>query len=87
MISFTRSYLATDGKCYATLEEAQAVEIALLFSNEPDAKRVADGIVANKDSILSILTLTDASRPKARGQKKPRKAKSTPEATEPATAP
>jgi hypothetical protein len=79
MIEFSRSYKASDGKCYASLEEAQAVELAdALDLATPDGLAIAKAIVENKDAILNILTLTDASRPKARGQKKPRKPKAPP---------
>lgn len=79
MITFTRSYQTSDGQCVATLEEAQRKEIIALFEREgrPDdtPRSYAEVIVASKDEILAILTLTDASRPRARGMKKPRKPK------------
>jgi hypothetical protein len=75
-ITYERSYKASDGNCYATLAEAQEVEIKLLLEEAEDFKLApgtAEVIVANKDAIVNILTLNDSSRPKARGSKKPRK--------------
>ncbi len=79
-ITYERSYKASDGKCYGTLDEAQEVEIRLaLISGTAmgidDAASSAAAIIKAKDAILAILTLTDTSRPKARGVKKVRKAK------------
>jgi hypothetical protein len=74
MITFSRSYVAADGQCYASLEEAQTAEIASLL----DGVSVTDmpaAIVEKKDAIICALTITDSSRPKARGVKKPRKPK------------
>lgn len=86
MIEFSRSYKASDGKCYASLEEAQAVEISALIDGVTTAV-MPDFIVSKKEEILNILTLTDASRPKARGQKKPRKPKAPPADQQPELVP
>lgn len=80
MIEFSRSYRTSDGKCYATLGEAQATELMMLLKKtigEPDESlnAFADAILANKDDIIEILTLSDSSRPKARGVPKKRKPK------------
>lgn len=77
MIEFSRSYKASDGKCYGTLEEAQTVEIhkVLETSGLKVGRDVAQTIVSNKDEVLNILTLNDTSRPRARGVRKPRKPK------------
>lgn len=37
-ITFTRSYQGSDGKCYATLEEAQIVEIQSVLGSESPAE-------------------------------------------------
>lgn len=80
MIEFSRSYKASNGKCYSSLEEAQTVEIALLIaSSNATLENLPAAIVANKEGIVNILTLTDASRPKARGVPKKRKPKADPQ--------
>lgn len=78
-IEFARSYKTSDGKCHGTLREDQAHELADLvfkpaFDKHPhSAEDTAQLVVENSDLILMCLTLTDSSRPKARGSKKPRK--------------
>lgn len=78
MIEFGRSYIY-DGKAYATMEEAQVEAVtAILAANDSkyteDGNRlVAKAIVKGKAQVLAVLTLTDASRPRARGVRKPRK--------------
>ncbi len=79
-IEFSRSYKASDGKCYASLEQAQIAELDMLVPTFEPNTTVAEGIVANKDAIVSILTLNDSSRPKARGVPKKRRAKTEPAA-------
>lgn len=87
-ITFMKSYLACDGKCYPTITEAQEVEIEALLSKASSGKdelvldaRMPAFIVSNKDAIVNILTLTDSSRPRARGVKRPRKPKVAVDAT------
>ncbi len=67
-----------DGKPYASFEEAQRAGLLQLLVLDPESgltKSILDTLVERKAEVLAILTLTDASRPKARGVKKPRKAK------------
>ncbi len=71
-ITFSRSYLASDGKCYGTLDEAQQIELVNKFGLSEEAAKI---IVHEKDNIVDLLTLTDSSRPAARGKSKPRKPK------------
>lgn len=71
MIEFAKSYKASDGKCYGTLQEAQVVEICAILSelhllNVEEQQKVAEGLVDAKDAVIDILTTTDTSRPKAR---------------------
>ncbi len=75
MIEFSRSYKSSDGKCHASLEQAQIAELEILIPTWEPSSSVADGIVANKDAILGILTLKESSLPKARGVAKKRKPK------------
>lgn len=80
MIKFTRAYVDSSNEVHATLEQAQEAEILnVLWSqetNRTDAMQdIAARIVENKNAILDALTMTDSSRPGARGQKKARKAK------------
>jgi hypothetical protein len=75
-IEFARSYKASDGKCYATIKEAQEVEIQKLLgesASEVECDTVAHVIVENAEAVMAILTINDSSRPRARGVKKPRK--------------
>jgi hypothetical protein len=77
MITFTKAYV-TGGKTFATLEEAQAAEVAALFKATPGADPVVV-VMENADKIVSILTTTNSSRPRARkengGTKQSRKPK------------
>lgn len=81
MISFKRAYVATvNGKeaVFASLEEAQQAEVKSLAAEcfGDQSMNVSDWtgfIVRNKNRLIEILTLNDASRPKARGVKKPRR--------------
>lgn len=76
MISFARSYQTEDGTCYASLEDAQVVEVMQILKLEGDAgERVGREIVGKKAELVNILTITDSSRPRARGVRKPRKPK------------
>jgi hypothetical protein len=81
-IEFARSYKASDGKCYATLREAQEVELVELLRQHLEKESndelmvISETILDNADLIQNILTTTDSSRPKARkvnGGSKPRK--------------
>lgn len=69
-ITFTKSYRASDGKCYATLEEAQIIEIERLLvddqSNPGVVHHYTIKMIENKEAILNVLTTTDKSRPAAR---------------------
>ena len=81
-IEFARSYKASDGKCYATLREAQEVEVVEILRKHIDDEsedgftRLAEVILDNADLLQDVFTTTDSSRPKARkvnGGSKPRK--------------
>lgn len=73
-----KSYLAADGKCYPKIEEAQAVEVAQILKDQgtldkPELDNISAFIVSRKEDIVNALTITESSRPGARGKKKPRK--------------
>lgn len=84
MIKFTKSYQASDGKCYPTLREAVISELAAIIAGwevgiQDKAVTIAECMFANAPEVVDILTTTQTSRPKARaihGAKKPRKPKS-----------
>lgn len=85
-IEFAKSYKTSDGMCHATLTAARAHELALLFGGKDGVAGfgidyIIDVLVGNADKVVNILTMTERSRPKARGSKKPRKNR----VTEPAT--
>lgn len=63
MIEFTKSYKTADGQVFGTIEEAQMHELgdALKLSSD-----IISGIMANKDIVIDILTMTPTSKPKAR---------------------
>lgn len=88
MIEFGRSYIF-GGKAYATMEEAQAEAVKALVMSKNSSlamdyvQLLSDLVIKNKAPLLAILTLTDASRPRARGVRKPRKASPAPAKTEP----
>lgn len=70
-ITFGRAYLC-GGNTFATLEDAQRFELAAIFSDghpQPSAftaDDVAAAIIANREKVMDILTLTDNSRPRGR---------------------
>lgn len=89
-ITFGKCYYDSNGIPHQTIEEAQGVEITALLEHagptEGAARLSLEGIVKaivdNKAEILNILTLTDSSRPRARGVKRgPRKPKVAVDAT------
>lgn len=76
-IEFAKSYKTSDGMCHATLTEAQRHELYILLKDslagfERFEDLLAD-LVEKSGPIVNILTMTERSRPKARGSKKPRK--------------
>lgn len=82
MIEFTKAYVA-NGKTFATLEEAQASEIAAMFSATPGADPVVV-VMENADKIVDVLTTKESSKPAARringGRKLRKKSEATPDA-------
>jgi hypothetical protein len=81
MITFTKAYVS-GGRAYATLEEAKAQAIReIMLKQLPHEQwtieQVAGAILDLEDELVSILTTTDSSRPRARaingGTKKRRK--------------
>ncbi len=70
MIEKCLSYKTSDGTIYETIEAAQAGELSAFLAdkkatamNEDD---FAEMLVAHKDRVIDILTMTATSRPKAR---------------------
>lgn len=70
MIEFTRSYKTGDGQVFGTIVEAQAHELVALMKSsdltDNGAEAVAQFLIAQKESVLDILTMTPNSKPKAR---------------------
>lgn len=70
MIEFTKSYKTGDGLVFGSIEEAQAHEIAALMKANDlgpnGAEAVAQFLIAQKDAVIDILTMTPNSKPKAR---------------------
>lgn len=80
MITFAKSFKASDGRLFGTVQEAQSYELELVVKKEGDDGRVqsvssamenfpkyfAEKIMENRELILDILTTTNASKPKAR---------------------
>lgn len=73
--------VVVDGKAYATIQEAQKAIIRNVLGDLNAPMDLAEKILAEKDSVLAALTLTDSSRPSARkafgATKKSRKSKPT----------
>ena len=83
MIEFTKAFVS-NGKTYATLEEAQRAEIKALAAEKFNQGMTVEDwtglIVSEKSRIIDILTTTKDSKPKARsinGGRKPRTPKPT----------
>ena len=70
MIEFTRSYKTADGQIFGSIAEAQAHELAALMKANDlgpnGAEAVAQFLIAQKDAVIDILTMTPNSKPKAR---------------------
>lgn len=70
MIEFTRSYKTGDGQVFGTIVEAQAHELAALMKSNDlgpnGAEAVAQFLIAQKDAVIDILTMTPNSKPRAR---------------------
>ena len=84
MIEFTKSFKVGD-KVFATIEEAQFVELRQMFPDavDPNASPTAavenfiQTLISKSDEVIDILSTTPSSRPRARsrnGGKKTRKA-------------
>lgn len=83
--SFKKLPVDADGKAYDSIEDFQAAQIARLITDDGTVKMalgdnevpldVAKVLVKNKDAMIEILQINFDSRPGARGQKRPRKAK------------
>lgn len=59
-------------------EECQKADLAILLaldSANAECSAIIDRIMDGADAVVNILTMREESRPRARGQKKPRKAK------------
>lgn len=70
-IIFAKSFQASDGECYATLKEAQVVELAIIFDrggseNSAIASKYAEIVVEAKEEIMDVLSTTENSKPLAR---------------------
>jgi len=68
MIEFIKSYVASDGQLFGSIEEAQTHEVEVLFEKNPfetpaDAAKI---VMENKAILIDILTMTPNSKPKAR---------------------
>ena len=83
-INFGRSYLF-DGNAYATLADAQRAALLSLLALDqvhPLTSPIIATLLGRKVEAVNILTMADSSRPKARGQRKPRKAQAPTAATQ-----
>ena len=86
MIEKTTAYKVGD-KFFPVIEEAQQAELEVFFPPQDSAtgysaEKIAEVIMINSERIIDILTMTPASKPKARainGGRKPRKAKTVAE--------
>lgn len=69
MIEKTTGYKVGD-QFFPTIVEAQRAELATIFNGDPKASVTVDGvltnIIQNSDRIVDILTMTAASKPRAR---------------------
>jgi hypothetical protein len=92
MITKQPSFVTSDNKPHATLEEAQQHELSLLFSppdfgGAPVVDQVVAVILQHQAKILDILTTKENSKPRARavnGGSKKRKPKDAPNSGTPA---
>lgn len=68
MLKKIPSWQNSSGQTFATLEDAQASELALLINPNPAdiPEDLLKRIVGEKAKVIDILTTTDSSRPKAR---------------------
>jgi len=57
-ITFTRAYVSTSGKTYASLKEAQAAELKLLVEDRPPDQELSDYLIEVKDELIDILMTT-----------------------------
>lgn len=83
-ITFSKCYVS-DGKTYATLDEAKSAGLVAIFATTSMAgshhQVMADVILKHADAIMDILSTTDSSRPLARRSNGGKK-KRTPKAPE-----
>jgi len=77
--AFKKLPVDENGKSYDSLEDFQISLIEKLIDGTATSN-VSVRLIESKDELLEILELTMDSRPAARGVKKPRKPKATPEA-------
>jgi hypothetical protein len=73
MIEFTKAFKISSGETFATVEEAQGMELAILGLPDESVQM----ILKHKGVVIDILTTTATSKPKARrihGGTKKRKA-------------
>jgi hypothetical protein len=66
MILFVKAFRSSDGAAWATLDEAQARELELLFPPEMGRAELLRGLREKSAQVVNILTTTTNSRPRAR---------------------
>lgn len=81
-IKFTWSKLPVDenGKAYDSLDDFKRAMLDKALAIETKGEGPSDiscDILAHKDEVIEILTLTTDARPSARGKPKPRKSKTS----------
>lgn len=94
MITPTKAFTTSDGAVWNKIEEAmeREIRIAVLPDNLKSSKEIEEAIhliVAQKDAIVDILTMTPTSKPSARaihGGTKKRKARTEPQPVTPVPA-
>lgn len=79
--NFKKVPVDSDGKAYDSLESFQVAEIKKIIGTTLPDDHAAEDIVARKVDVIEILELTMDARPAARGQKRPRKPKTSAEPT------
>lgn len=81
MITKTKAYTSSDGAVHASIELAQRHELGILFADA--GHPLIESVVAKRCEVVNILTMTDASHPRARNingaKRKPRAKAASPE--------